>query len=484
MFKIINYRFILHTLGNVMLFEGIFMLLSIFVSFIYHEDCIAALTESSLITIFTGISLIVFTKEAKNEEASKKDSFLSASLSWIVISLFGALPFLLTHSVDNFTNALFESVSGFTTTGSSVINDVESLSHGVLFWRAETHWIGGMGIIVLVIAILPYYRIGASHLFSAEGSMMGVEKLKPKVIDTAKRLWAIYMLFTVSETILLMAGGMGWFDSVCHSFATIATGGFSTNNDSLMSSTPYIQYVVIIFMFLSGANFSLHYFVLNRNFNKVFSNEEFKTYTGIILIVALIISIGNSHFYNSTGSSVRHSLFQVVSIITATGFSSDDYTLWPKISIQLIFLLMFVGASVGSTGGGIKIARHLIVIKAIMYQFKCLVNPNAINVVRYNNAVVETSTITSVLAFILLYGLTFLTGSLFMAAIGTDPRTACSSVITTLGGIGPGLGDVGPASTFFSLPVAGKLYLCINMIAGRLEIIPFFIIFSRNFYKA
>ena len=473
----------MHIIGNVLVFESVFLILSIIISFIYHGHDKGALFSTFGITLICGLILLMISKGTSHEETTRKDSFIAVSLSWIFLSIFGALPYIFNHATLTITDALFESVSGFTTTGSSVIPDVESLERGVLFWRAETHWIGGMGIIVLVIAILPYYKMGVSNLLVAEGSMMGVERLKPRIIDTAKRLWIIYITLTVAEIILLMIGGMNWFDAICHSFATIATGGFSTKNDSVAGFSPYIQYIIIIFMFLSGINFSLHYFGFHGKYKKIFNNLEFRTYAIIILSISIILSFTTFKFFNHAELAFRHSLFQIVSIITATGFASADYTLWSEFSVLLVFLAMFFGACVGSTGGGIKIARYVIIVKRIGLHFKQLIKPNAVHVARYNGEIIEPSTFSSVFAFVFLYGLTFVLGSIFMTIIGLDWQSASSSVITTLGGIGPGLGLIGPSHTFIGIPMIGKIYLSLNMIAGRLEIVSFFILFSRSFYK-
>ena len=483
MYKHINYRLIMHIIGNVLVFESVFIVLSIIISFLYNGNDKVALFSTFFITLFCGLILLMFSKGASGEETTRKDSFIAVTLSWIFLSVFGALPYIFSQSTPTIIDALFESVSGFTTTGSSVIPDVESLERGILFWRAETHWIGGMGIIVLVIAILPYYKIGVSNLLVAEGSIMGVERLKPRIIDTAKRLWIIYIVLTIAEIILLMIGGMSWYDAVCHSFATIATGGFSTKNDSVAGFSPYIQYVIIVFMFLSGINFSLHYFGFHGRFKKILNNEEFRAYAIIILIISVILSFTTYKFFNSAEHAFRHALFQIVSIITATGFASADYTLWSEFSVLLVFISMFFGACVGSTGGGIKIARYVIVFKRIGLHFRQLVKPNAVNVARYNGNIIEPSTFSSVFAFIFLYGLTFIVGSIFMSILGLDWQSASSSVITTLGGIGPGLGLIGPSNTFVDIPTAGKVYLSLNMIAGRLEIVSFLILFSRSFYK-
>lgn len=484
MYRNINYRLIGHTIGKVLLFELVFMFLALLISSFDKWADWKAFIETMSITLLAGVLLTLINRKARFHDPGKKESFIAVTLSWIFISLLGALPYYLSHAVASFIDAFFESVSGFTTTGSSVIPDVESLSKGILFWRAETHWIGGMGIILLVIAIIPHYKMGAGHLIAAEGSMMGVEKIRPRIIDTAKHLWLIYIILTFLETVLLILGGLNWFDAVCHSFATVATGGFSTKNTSVANLSVYCQYIIIVFMFLSGINFALHYFGYKGQYKRIWKNEEFRLYLIIISVITLLVTIGIMPFYQrDIEASFRHAIFQIVSIITATGFSSADYTLWGNFPLLLVFITMFFGACVGSTGGGIKIARYNIVFKGVGYQFKRIISPNSVNVAKYNDTAIENTTFHSVYAFIFLYAFTFFLGSFIMAIIGLDWQSAASSVVTTLGGIGPGLGRVGPSNTFIGIPTFGKIYLSLNMIVGRLEIMSFLILFSPSFYK-
>ncbi len=480
---ILNIKLIFHIIGIVLFFESFFLLIDIPVSVIYGSIDFFPILFSYLITAFTGIALFLLTRQDLVKEPTIKESFLIVGFSWLLISLFGTLPYLFSGAIPKFVDAFFESVSGFTTTGSSILKDIESLPKGILFWRSETHWIGGMGIIVLILAIFPFYNIGGTQLFTAEGSMISFEKLRPRIIETAKRLWGIYMALTVLEIIFLNLGGMNLFDSICHSFATIATGGFSTKNDSLMGYSPYIQYVVTIFMFLSGANFALHYFFIKGDFKRVLSNEEFRVYTIIVLIATFIISIALIKNGRSIEAAFREALFQVVSIITATGFASADYLLWPTYAWVIIFALMFIGACVGSTGGGIKIVRHLIVYKNVKAYFKKLFHPNSVSPIRYNESIISSQLMRSIFAFYFLYLLIFIFGSFLMTALGLDLESAMGSVITTMGGIGPGLGTVGPASNFSAVPAAGKIALTFFMIIGRLEIYSFLIIFTPFFWK-
>ena len=483
MLRSFNIYNILHTIGISLIFESLFMLLVIPVVLIYHEPTLFAFVLSFLITGVFGIFVLFLTKKRISTDPSIKESFLIVSLTWIFISIFGTLPFILTKSIPHFINALFETVSGFTTTGSSILTDIEALTKGVLFWRALTHWIGGMGIIVLVLAILPYFKIGGHHLMIAEGSFAGVEKMKPRLIDVAKRLWLIYVMLTVGEVILLCIAGMPLYDSICHSFATIATGGFSTKNASIMEYSPVIQYIITVFMILSGMNFTLHYFALHRKSKAVFRNEEWKAYVFIILIASILITLYVRNSYPTIEASFRHSLFQVSSLLTATGFVSADYEQWPFFTHAILFIIMIIGACVGSTGGGIKVARYVVAFKNVSRMFKRLINPNSIFVVRFNGSLIQNQTVRSISTFIFIYYLTIVIGSLIMASIGLDIRSASSSVITTLGGIGPGFGTVGPVNNFASIPIFGKIYLSFNMILGRLEILSVLAIMNPSFYK-
>ena len=481
--KNIHISVVIHFIGLCLCIESIFMLLGVSISFIYHDGAAISLLESFAITFLFGIILYFGTNSNKNEKPHIKESFLIVTFSWIFISLFGTLPYLLSHSISNFADALFETVSGFTTTGSSILNDIESLPKSILFWRSETHWIGGMGIIALVVAVLPSLEISGNHLFSAEGAFFQIEKIHPRLVDVVKRLWIIYILLTLSEILILIAAKMDWFDAVCHSFGTIATGGFSTKNSSLAEYSPAIQYIVATFMFLAGTNFILLYLALKGNFRKVIQNEEWKTYLFIILGITLIATYYNYPLYKTIESSFRHTLFQVISILSATGFSTADYEQWVYVAKYLLFFTMFIGACVGSTGGGIKIARYLILLKSIRVQLKKAIHPNAIIPMHYNGKLFDEKMLASITSFIIIYFLTFIIGSFFMMIIGLDPQSAFSSTITTLGGIGPGFGSVGPLDNFSSIPVLGKYYLSFNMILGRLEIISVLSLFRRSFYK-
>jgi len=480
----IHIRRILGLAGTCLLIESIFILIAYLVALYYEESKAIAVLGAFAFTAFSGALLLYSNKHVVKEELSIRDSFIAVSTIWLFMSLFGTLPYIFSNTIPNYVNALFETISGFTTTGSSILSDIEALPKSILFWRAETHWLGGMGIIVLVVAVMPFIKKNGINLMIMEGAFLSVDKIKPKLIDMARQFWGIYILLTGLETLLLKLAGMSWFDSVCHSFATTATGGFSTKNTSLIDFSPTIQYIVIIFMFLSGMNFALHILLIMGKPRSVFKNEEFKWYLGLSIGIPLLIALFALKTFNFDFElAYRHALFQIVSIITATGFASADYELWPNICIVLVFLSMFIGASVGSTGGGIKIARYVIAFKKIKQIFVKMLNPSYIHPVKYNNKVLPQTLVHSVSTYIVIYFIVFLVGSLIMTFLGSDIKTATSSIITTLGGIGPGIGNIGPTENFASISVLGKLYLCFNMILGRLEIFPLLIIGTKAFYK-
>jgi len=482
--KIINFRLVFHTLGIVLLFESVFVLLSLLVTFIYHTNNFIPILSSFIITAASGGLIIQFADRKKSlKEATIRDSFLIVCLSWVLISFFGTLPYLLSGEISSFVNAYFESVSGFTTTGSSILTNVEIISKDILFWRSETHWIGGMGIILLAIAILPFFNLGGHRLFSSEGSNVSFEKIKPKVLSTVKRIWLIYIALTLAEIILLTFSGMDLFDSICHSFSTIATGGFSTKNTSLALYPPVIHYIVTVFMFLAGINFALHYFALRGGISRVFRNEELRLYILIILIATLTIAFILIKHGDGYEKSFRDSLFQVVSIITCTGFTNTDYLQWPVHAWVLIFFIMFVGGCAGSAAGGIKIIRHLIVFKTIRNNIARLLNPNRVILLKYNNKPIEQGAANSIMAYFFMYLFTFVFGSVVMVFSGLDLHSSMGSVITTLGGIGPGIGSLGPAGNFHDISVFGKYFLCLMMMLGRLEFYSLLIVIMPGFWR-
>ncbi len=481
----INFKIIFKVLGLLLFLEGFFIFLSAIVSLIYGESDFFALSITSLITVASGLVTWLFTRNEKSK-IGKRESYIIVSLVWIIFSLFGSIPFIIHGSIPSYTDAFFETISGFTTTGASILNNIEELPHGLLFWRSITQWLGGMGMILMSLAILPMLGIGGMQLFVAEVPGPTPDKIHPRVKETAKRLWAIYTLFTIAETILLWFGGMDLFDSINHAFTTMATGGYSTKQASVAFYTsPYIQYVITFFMFLAGVNFTLAYFALKLNYKKIWQNEEFRYYIIILASFTLISSIALSlnKDYTSYEKAFRDSIFQVVSIITTTGFATADYTTWGAFLLVLYFIMMFIGGSAGSTGGGIKVMRILLLLKNSYLEFKRLIHPHAIILVRFNKRAVNQSIITNVLAFIVFYIIVFVAGTLFMAFLGLDIESAMGATIASLGNIGPGIGAVGPANNFFQIPDAGKWFLSFLMLMGRLELFTVLILFSPAFWK-
>ena len=378
-----NFKVIGDILGILLLINGGFMALCLPISFYYGEQDWTAILTSSLITIGAGALLKYLTRNKKSKELKKKDGYLIVTAGWIFMSIFGALPYIISGSIPDFSNAFFETISGYTTTGASILTDIEAVPNGILFWRSLTQWIGGMGIIVLALAILPFLGIGGMQLFVAEAPGITPDKLQPRIQETAKRLWFLYVGLTLAEAIALYVAGMGAFDAVNHSLTTMATGGFSTKNDSLQFAEPVIQYIVIFFMFLAGTSFTLTYFALKRNFKKVFKNEEFKVYLSFTVVITLIVTITLLVVSDEPfEASFRDALFQVVSLITTTGFVSADYTSWAPFLSVIFFILLFVGGSAGSTAGGVKVIRHIVLFKNSFLELKRQLHPSAIMPVR------------------------------------------------------------------------------------------------------
>ena len=493
----LNYKIIFHFLGLLLLFNGGFMLLSALVSLIYKDGVTFQIFLAGIITLLVGVVSMVFTRRHK-KEINKREGYIVVSFGWVIMSLSGTLPYVLTESIPSFTNAFFETMSGYTTTGASILNDIEAVPKGILFWRSLTHWIGGMGIIVLAIAILPLLGIGGMQLFAAEAPGPSADKLHPRITDTAKRLWLIYFGYTAAETLLLSVAGMSFFDAINHSLCTLSTGGFSTKNVSIAywNGQPLIQYIIILFMFLAGTNFVLSYFAFKGKIQKVIHDEEFKLYFKFIaiftIIAAVIIyfradisksSIVHPMVWGEAESAFRHGLFQVLSVITTTGFVTADYTLWTPFLVVLFFGLMFLGGSAGSTSGGVKVVRHLILIKNSFLEFKRTLHPNAIIPVRYNNKAINRFIVFNVLAFFILYMLSFIIGALVFSMFEINFKSAIGLAASTLGNVGPALGDFGPVNNYAALPPLAQWWACFLMLIGRLELFTVLILFTPFFWR-
>ena len=493
----LNYKIIFYLMGLLIVVNGGFMLLSSLVSFYYKDGVGNQMVIAGIVTISLG-AIFMFSTKNNRKEIQKRDGYLIVTFGWIFMSLTGTLPYIITGAIPSFTNAFFETISGYTTTGASILNDIESMPKGVLFWRSITQWIGGMGIIVLAIAILPLLGIGGMELFAAEAPGPSGDKLHPRIADTAKRLWIIYVGYTIAETVLLKIAGMSFFDAINHSLSTMSTGGFSTKNNSIAfwNNQPMIQYIIMFFMFLAGTNFVLSYFMFKRKFRKIFHDEEFKFYFIAIVAISIIASLVIYYQVDITQSAIdhpmvlgkfesafRHSLFQVLSIITTTGFVSADFTIWTPFLTLSFFGLMFLGGSAGSTSGGIKVVRHILLIKNGLLEFRRTLHPRAVLPVRYNTKAVQQPIVFNILAFFILYMLSFIIGVLVFAWMGLDFKTALGAAASSLGNIGPALGDLGPVNNYAGLPSPAKWWSAFLMLIGRLELFTVLILLTPYFWR-
>ena len=480
-----NFKVILHIIGFLLLLTGSLMLTAIPFSIYYKTDDIPAILISGISTSFFGFMLWFLTRKNDNREIKKREGYLIVSLGWIVMSLFGTLPFIIYGSIPSFTDAFFETMSGFTTTGASILTDIEALPHGLLFWRSMTHWIGGMGIIVLSLAILPILGIGGMQLYQAEVAGPTKDKIHPRVRETAKRLWAIYFILTMAETVLLLFGGMNLFDALCHSFGTLATGGFSTKNNSIaFYQSPFIEYVIIVFMFLGGTNFALHYFALHGRLSFYFKDSEFRFYFTFILITVGLTTLYLFLINDQTlESAFRHSAFSIMTILSSTGFVTVDYEKWAPFFTHFFLFLLLFGACAGSTSGGVKMVRYQLLLKNSLLELKRLIHPSAVLPVRQNGRTISPDIITKVAAFVLMYLAIFGLSSLIMSILGLEITSAMGSVAACMGNIGPGLGSTGPVTNFSSVPDPGKWLLSFDMLLGRLELYTVLMILRPSFWR-
>ncbi|MCO5724800.1 TrkH family potassium uptake protein [Robiginitalea marina] len=492
----LNSRIIIHLMGLLLLFNGGFMLLATLVSGLYSDGATYGIGMAALLTLFVGFAAMLLTRGHK-KEVKRKEGYIIVTCGWIVMSASGVLPYILTGAIPGLTNAFFETMSGYTTTGASILDDIESLPEGILFWRSMTHWIGGMGIIVLAIAILPLLGIGGMQLFAAEAPGPAGDKLHPRITDTAKRLWFIYVGYTAAETLLLKLAGMSFFDALNHALATLSTGGFSTKNASIAywNDQPLIQYIIMLFMFLAGANFVLSYFAFKGKVQKVLMDEEFKFYAAFLAIFAVLVAVvvyfradvpvSDYHpmVLGPAESAFRHALFQVLAVVTTTGFVTADFTAWTPFLTIFFFGLMFAGGSAGSTAGGIKVMRHILIIKNGLLEFKRTLHPSAIIPVRYNRKTVTEHIVYNIIAFFVLYMLLFIIGALVLGLLGLDFVSAIGGAASSLGNVGPAFGTLSPLSNFNSLPAIGKWWCAFLMLAGRLELFTVLILLTPYFWK-
>jgi trk system potassium uptake protein TrkH len=473
----------LRILGAMLLFLAAALLVPIPFSIYFSDGAAGAFLLSASITLIAGLALFASCKSRK--DLSVREGFAIVTFGWTFYALFGALPFLFSGAIPSPLDAVFETMSGFTTTGSTILTDIEILPESVLLWRALTHWLGGMGIIVLSLAILPMLGVGGMQLFKAEVPGPTADRLKPRIQDTAKLLWGVYVLLTAAETVLLMFGGMNFYEALCHSFATLATGGFSTRNASVGAfNSPYIEWVIILFMLLAGVNFSLHYHALRGRVRGYFRNEEFRTYLAVTAgATILIVLLNQGHVYDSFLDNLRYSAFQASSILTTTGFGTADFEIWPVLAQYLLVLLMFTGGCAGSTGGGMKVARILLLFKHAQVQLYRLIHPRAVRLVKLGDIPVDREVMQAILGFFALFMGIFVVASCLLAASGMDLVSSGAAVIATLSNIGPGLGSVGPADNFAQVPAFGKTVLIACMLMGRLELFTVLVLFFPSFWR-
>ena len=472
-----NYKIIRYTLGWELGFEGLCMILPLICAAIYREN-ILLFAGCALICLALGGLLIC--RPPENKSMYAKEGFAIVALSWIIMSIFGALPFVISGYIPSFTDALFETVSGFTTTGASILSDVEALPKSLIFWRSFTHWIGGMGILVFLVAVLPLAGGSNFHLLKAESPGPSVGKLVPKVTSTAKILYGMYILLTVVEVIFLLAGGMDMFDAITISFGTAGTGGFGIKNSSMADYSPYIQVVVGIFMMLFGIDFSLYYLLLLRRFREAVMSEEFRAYIGIIAASTAVICFNCLSIFGNIQTSLRHAFFQVASIITTTGYATYDFDTWPELSKTILVIIMFIGACAGSTGGGIKVSRILILFKSIFKEIKIAAHPQRTYKITMNGRTVNHETVRAINVFMGAYIAIFAVSLLIISLDNMDFTTNFTAVTAAINNIGPGLAKVGPTCNFSGYSTLSTLVLTFDMLAGRLEIFPLLVLFSPH----
>ncbi|NNF83214.1 MAG: TrkH family potassium uptake protein [Flavobacteriaceae bacterium] len=493
----LNFKIILHFLGLLLCFNGGFMLIAALISYMYSDGVATDITLAGVSVIFVGVFIMLNTRK-HNKEMNKREGYLVVTFGWLIMALSGTLPYVFTDTIPSFTNAFFETISGYTTTGASILNDIEAMPEGILFWRSLTHWIGGMGIIVLAVAILPLLGIGGMQLFAAEAPGPSADKLHPRITDTAKRLWLIYVGYTAAETLFLSLAGMSFFDAINHSMCTVSTGGFSTKNESLAfwNDSPMIQYIIMVFMFLAGMNFVLSYFAFKGRVQRIIRDEEFKLYWRFLLIFAtvsaLIIyfradpsasTVNHPMVWGEAESAIRHGLFQVLAVVTTTGFVTADFTAWTPFLLVFFFGLMFLGGSAGSTSGGVKVVRHLILIRNSFLEFKRTLHPNAVLPVRYNGRSISEKIVFNIKGFFIIYMLSFILGSLGFSMIGLDFESAIGVAASSLGNVGPALGEFGPVNNFYEMPSIGKWWAAFLMLIGRLELFTVLILLTPFFWR-
>ncbi len=477
-----NRRMTTYILGRMLGVEALVLLIPALVSVIYGEEGWKAFILTSAILVL--LYVLLGRKKPEDSTIYGKDGFIIIACAWILWSVFGALPFYISGEIPSYVDAVFETVSGFTTTGSTILTDIETMSKGMNFWRCLTHWIGGMGVLVFVMVIVSLEDKNSMHLMRAEVPGPETDKLVPKARDTAKILYSMYFVLTLAEVIFLLAGGMNLYDSIIHSFSTAGTGGFSSRNSSVaFYDSAYIDGVITVFMILFGINFNMYYLLLLKKVKDVFKNEEVRAYLGIILGSTLLITINILSIYEKPLKAFRYAVFQVASIITTTGFVTADFNLWPMFSQCILLGLMVLGACAGSTGGGMKVSRILILIKSVKRELKRLLHPKSVAIVKVNGKKVKDETLQGVYVYFICYIAIFMVSVLLISLNNFDFATTFSGVLTTMNNVGPGIAAVGPIENFAAFSDFSKIIFCLNMLIGRLEIFPFLVLFSPNLWR-
>lgn len=476
-----NYSIIIYIIGWILKCQAMFMTIPVITGIIYHEKDVFAFLITIAICLLLGVPITI--KKPSKKAFYTKEGCVAVAFAWIILSITGSLPFIISGSIAHPIDALFETVSGFTTTGASILSDVEALSHCILIWRSFTHWIGGMGVLVFLLSLVPLTGGYHMSLMKAESPGPSVSKLVPKVQSTAKILYGIYIAMTLIQIVLLLLGGMPLFDTLCTAFGTAGTGGFGVKNDSISGYSIYIQTVVTIFMILFGVNFSVYYLILTKKFRQAFKIEEFRWYIGIIASAILVITVNIRGMFDNIGLAFHHAAFQVASIITTTGFATADFNLWPEVSRTILVLLMFIGACAGSTGGGIKVSRFIIFCKSLRKELHLYLHPNAVKKIKMDDKPITHDVVRTANTYMTIYLLIFAFSVLLIGIDGKDLITNFTAVTATFNNIGPGLEVVGPTGNFASFSIFSKCVLIFDMLAGRLEIFPLVLLVVKDTWK-
>ena len=476
-----NYSMIIFILGHLLRYEALFMILPIVTGFIYGEKEAYAFLGVAILTFIIGT--ILTCKHPKNKQIYTRDGSVTVALGWIVLSLFGALPFTICGDIPFYIDAMFETISGFTTTGASILSDVEALSHASIMWRSFTHWVGGMGVFVFILSLLPMIGGSTMQLMKAESPGPSVDKFVPKVKDTAKLLYSIYIVITAIQIVCLLLAKMPLFDTLTLTFGSVGTGGFGIKNDSMASYTSLQQNIVTFFMIISGINYSFYFLIISKKFKDAFHLEEVRWYLGIILVAGILITLNILHLYGSIGEAIKHAFFQVGSIMTTTGYSSTDFNLWPEFSKTILILLMIIGACAGSTAGGFKVSRMLMLLKSIKVELSMMIHPREVKKIRMDGHVVKPEVLRTAQVYLVLYWVIFLFSVLLISVDNFNFTTNFTAVAATFNNIGPGLAGVGPMSNFGIYSTFSKIVLMVGMLIGRLELYPIILLLVPATWK-